>query len=175
MIKKTLLLIAIFVAGVLGFATTKPDTFSVQREVSIKAPPDKVAPLIVDFQKWQLWSPWEKLDPDMQRTYAGPASGKGAKYAWQGDDKVGAGRMEIIEAATPERTVVKLDFLKPFESHNTTTFTLTPEGDSTKVSWTMTGPSPYVSKVMNVFVSMDTMIGKDFDKGLANLKAAVEQ
>ena len=175
MIKKTLLLIAIFVAGVLGFATTKPDTFSVQREVSIKAPPDKVAPLIVDFRTWQLWSPWEKLDPDMQRTYAGPASGQGARYAWQGDDKVGAGRMEITDAATPERTVIKLDFLKPFESHNTTTFALTPDGDSTKVSWTMTGPSPYVSKVMNVFVSMDTMIGKDFDKGLANLKAAAEQ
>lgn len=175
MIKKTLLLIAIFVAGVLGFATTKPDTFSVQREVSIKAPPDKVAALIVDFRNWQLWSPWEKLDPDMQRTYVGPASGKGARYAWQGDDKVGAGRMEITDAATPERTVIKLDFLKPFESHNTTTFALTPDGDSTKVSWTMTGPSPYVSKVMNVFVSMDTMIGKDFDKGLANLKAAVEQ
>ena len=175
MIKKTLLLIAIFVAGVLGFATTKPDTFSVQREVSIKAPPAKVAPLIVDFRNWQLWSPWEKLDPDMQRTYAGPASGKGARYAWQGDDKVGAGRMEITDAATPERTVIKLDFLKPFESHNTTTFALTPDGDSTKVSWTMTGPSPYVSKVMNVFVSMDTMIGKDFDKGLANLKAAAEQ
>ena len=175
MIKKTLLLIAIFVAGVLGFATTKPDTFSVQREVSIKAPPDKVAALIVDFRNWQLWSPWEKLDPDMKRTYAGPASGKGARYAWQGDDKVGAGRMEITDAATPERTVIKLDFLKPFESHNTTTFALTPDGDSTKVSWTMTGPSPYVSKVMNVFVSMDTMIGKDFDKGLANLKAAAEQ
>ena len=175
MIKKTLLLIAIFVAGVLGFATTKPDTFSVQREVTVKAAPDKVAALVTDFQKWQLWSPWEKLDPDMQRTYAGPASGQGARYAWQGDDKVGAGRMEITDAATPERTVIKLDFLKPFESHNTTTFALTPDGDSTKVSWTMTGPSPYVSKVMNVFVSMDTMIGKDFDKGLANLKAAAEQ
>ena len=92
MIKKTLLLIAIFVAGVLGFATTKPDTFSVQREVTVKAAPDKVAALVTDFQKWQLWSPWEKLDPDMQRTYGGPASGLGAKYVWHGDDKVGAGR-----------------------------------------------------------------------------------
>lgn len=175
MIKKTLLLIAIFVAGVLGFATTKPDTFSVQREVTVKAAPDKVAALVTDFQKWQLWSPWEKLDPDMQRTYGGAASGLGAKYVWHGDDKVGAGRMEIIEAAAPERTVIRLDFLKPFESHNTTVFTLTPQGDGTKVNWTMTGPSPYVSKVMNVFVSMDTMIGKDFDKGLANLKEVAEQ
>ena len=99
MIKKTLLLIAIFVAGVLGFATTKPDTFSVQREVSIKAPPQKIAALLTDFREWQAWSPWETLDPGMQRTYSGPASGKGARYAWQGNDKVGAGRMEIIEAA----------------------------------------------------------------------------
>lgn len=175
MIKKTLLLIAIFVAGVLGFATTKPDTFKVQREVSIKAPPQKVAALLTDFREWKSWSPWETLDPGMQRTYSGPDSGKGARYAWQGNDKVGAGRMEITEAAQPERTVIKLDFLKPFESHNTTTFTMTPEGDGTRVNWTMTGPSPYVSKVMTVFVSMDKMIGKDFEKGLTNLKAAAEQ
>jgi len=175
MIKKTLLLIAIFVAGVLGFATTKPDTFKVQREVSIKAPPQKVAALLTDFREWKSWSPWETLDPGMQRTYSGPDSGKGARYAWQGNDKVGAGRMEITEAAQPERTVIKLDFLKPFESHNTTTFTMTPEGDSIKVNWTMTGPSPYVSKVMTVFVSMDRMIGKDFEKGLNNLKAAAER
>ena len=175
MIKKTLLLIAIFVAGVLGFATTKPDIFKVQREVSIKAPPQKIAALITDFREWKTWSPWETLDPGMQRTYSGPDSGKGARYAWQGNDKVGAGRMEITEAAQPERTVIKLDFLKPFESHNTTTFTMTPEGDGTRVNWTMTGPSPYVSKVMTVFVSMDRMIGKDFEKGLNNLKAASER
>ncbi|MNS90820.1 Polyketide cyclase / dehydrase and lipid transport [Janthinobacterium lividum] len=111
----------------------------------------------------------------MRRTFTGPANGLGAQYAWQGNDKVGAGRMEITEAAQPERTVIKLDFLKPFESHNTTTFTMTPEGDGTKVNWTMTGPSPYVSKVMTVFVSMDRMIGKDFEKGLNNLKAAAER
>ncbi len=175
MIKKTLLLIAIFVAGVLGFATTKPDTFSVQREVSIKAPPQKIAALLTDFRQWQSWSPWEKLDPGMARTYSGAASGQGARYAWQGNDKVGAGRMEIVEAAAAERTVIELDFLQPYVSHNTTIFTLKPDGDATRVNWTMTGPSPYVSKVMNVFVSMDTMIGKDFDKGLSNLKAAAEQ
>ncbi|MFM2085198.1 MAG: hypothetical protein RLZZ237_67 [Pseudomonadota bacterium] len=175
MIKKTLLVIVVIVAAILGYATTKPDTFSVQREVSIKAPPEKIAGMITDFHYWAAWSPWEKLDPAMRRTFSGPSSGLGAQYAWQGNDKVGAGRMEITEAATPERTVIKLDFLKPFESHNTTTFTLSPDGDNTKVNWTMTGPSPYVSKVMNVFVSMDTMIGKDFDKGLANLKMVSER
>ena len=175
MIKKTLLLIVIFVAGVLGFATTKPDTFTVQREANIKAAPPKIAALLTDFRQWQAWSPWEKLDPGMARSYSGPASGQGAKYAWQGNDKVGAGRMEITDATAPERTVIKLDFLQPYVSHNTTTFTLAPEGDGTRVNWTMTGPSPYVSKVMNVFVSMDTLIGKDFDKGLANLKAVAEQ
>ncbi len=126
MIKKTLLLIVVVVAAILGYATTKPDTFSVQREITIKAPPEKIAGLITDFHYWAAWSPWEKLDPAMRRTFAGPANGLGAQYAWQGNDKVGAGRMEITEAAQPERTVIKLDFLKPFESHNTTTFTMTP-------------------------------------------------
>jgi len=175
MIKKTLLLIAIAVALVLGYATTKPDTFSVQRDITIAAPPQKVAALINDFHQWPSWSPWEKLDPDMRRSYSGAASGQGARYAWQGDEKVGAGRMEIVEAADPGRTVIKLDFLQPYESHNTTTFVLAPAGEQTRVSWTMSGPSPYVSKVMTVFVSMDRMIGKDFEKGLANLKAAAEQ
>lgn len=175
MIKKTLLFIAIAVAVILGYATTKPDTFSVQRHISIAAPPQKIAALINDFHQWPNWSPWEKLDPDMRRSYGGPASGQGASYAWQGDEKVGEGRMEIIEAAGTGRTVIKLDFLKPYESHNTTTFELASEGEQTRVSWTMTGPSPYVSKVMTVFVSMDRMIGKDFEKGLANLKTAAEQ
>lgn len=175
MIKKTLLLIVVAIAAILGYATTKPDTFSVQRKTTIKAPPQKIAALITDFHNWQAWSPWEKLDPAMQRTFTGPGSGQGAQYAWQGNDKVGAGRMEITEAAGPERTVIKLDFLKPFESHNTTIFTLSPDGENTKVNWTMTGPSPFVSKVMTVFVSMDSMIGKDFEKGLNKLKAAAEQ
>lgn len=175
MIKKTLLLIVVAIAAILGYATTKPDTFSVQRETTIKAPPQKIAALITDFHNWQAWSPWEKLDPAMQRTFTGPGSGQGAQYAWQGNDKVGAGRMEITEAAGPERTVIKLDFLKPFESHNTTIFTLSPDGENTKVNWTMTGPSPFVSKVMTVFVSMDSMIGKDFEKGLNKLKVAAEQ
>ena len=175
MIKKTLLLIVVAIAAILGYATTKPDTFSVQRETTIKAPPQKIAALITDFHNWQAWSPWEKLDPAMQRTFTGPGSGQGAQYAWQGNDKVGAGRMEITEAAGPERTVIKLDFLKPFESHNTTIFTMSPDGENTKVNWTMTGPSPFVSKVMTVFVSMDSMIGKDFEKGLNKLKAAAEQ
>jgi len=175
MIKKTLLFIAIAVAVILGYATTKPDTFSVQRETTIAAPAQKVSSLITDFRQWPNWSPWEKLDPDMQRSFTGAASGQGARYAWQGDEKVGEGRMEIVEAASPERTVIRLDFLKPFESHNTTTFVLAPQGEQTRVTWTMTGPSPYVSKVMTVFVSMDRMIGKDFEKGLANLKAYAEQ
>ena len=175
MIKKTLLLIVVVVAAILGHATTKPDTFSVQREITINAPPEKIAHLITDFHYWAAWPPRAKLDPAMRRTFAGPANGLGAQYAWQGNDKVGAGRMEITEAARPERTVIKLDFLKPFESHNTTTFTMTPEGDGTRVNWTMTGPSPYVSKVMTVFVSMDRMIGKDFEKGLNNLKTASER
>ena len=111
----------------------------------------------------------------MRRTVSGAPSGKGAVYAWEGNSDVGAGRMEILDTAAPNKVTIKLDFLKPFESHNTTEFTLQPQGDTTQVIWNMHGPAPYVSKVMGIFVSMDKMIGKDFETGLANLKAAAEQ
>src|SRR5450830_644391 len=103
MIKKTLLVIVVIVAAILGYATTKPDTFSVQREVSIKAPPEKIAGMLTDFHYWAAWSPWEKLDPAMRRTFSGPTSGVGAQYAWQGNDKVGFEGTATTEAATPER------------------------------------------------------------------------
>jgi hypothetical protein len=115
------------------------------------------------------------MDPAMKRAHSGAASGKGAVYEWEGNDKVGKGRMEIVDAAPPSKVVIKLDFLKPFEAHNTAEFTLEPQGDSTHLTWTMYGPAPFVSKLMQVFVSMDSMIGKDFEAGLANMKAAAEK
>jgi uncharacterized protein YndB with AHSA1/START domain len=173
---KTLVIaIVVLIAGVLLFATMQPDSFDVQRSATIKAPPEKIYPLIADFHRWPTWSPWEKLDPAMRRTVSGAPSGKGAVYAWEGNSDVGAGRMEILDTAAPNKVTIKLDFLKPFESHNTTEFTLQPQGDTTQVIWNMHGPAPYVSKVMGIFVSMDKMIGKDFETGLANLKAAAEQ
>ena len=169
------IVIVVLMAVVLGLAAMKPDTFRVQRAASIKAPPDKVFALVNDFRQWGQWSPWEKLDPDLKRTFSGAPSGKGAVYEWTGNKKVGAGRMEITEPTPPNKLVIKLDFIRPFEGHNIAEFTLEPQGDATQLSWVMHGPTPFVSKVMQVFVSMDALIGKDFEAGLANLKAIAER
>jgi uncharacterized protein YndB with AHSA1/START domain len=172
MLKTIAIVVVVLLAALLVFAATKPDTFRVQRATSIKAPPEKVFVLINDLHSWGAWSPWEKLDPAMKRTHSGAASGKGAVYAWEGSGEVGAGRMEIIEAAPPSKVKIKLDFLKPFEAHNIAEFTLEPKGDATEVIWAMYGPNTYLSKLIGVFVSM---IGKSFEAGLANLKAAAEK
>jgi uncharacterized protein YndB with AHSA1/START domain len=173
--KTVLIVVVVLVAAVLVVAALRPDDFSVQRSVSIKAPPEQIYPMLVDFRQWPAWSPWEKLDPEMKRTLSGPASGTGATYAWQGSSKVGAGRMEIKQVAAPSKVEIQLDFIKPFEGHNITDFTLVPRDDATEVTWLMRGPAPFVSKLMGVFVDMDKMIGKDFEAGLANLKAATEK
>ena len=175
MLKTILIVIVVLIAAVLAFATTKPDTFSVQRSTSIKAPPEKIFAVVNDFHRWTEWSPWEKLDPAMKRTRSGAASGKGAVYAWEGNSKAGAGRMEIVESTPASKVGIQLDFIKPFEGHNIAEFKLVPQGDATNVVWTMTGPTPFVSKLMQVFVNMDTLIGKDFEEGLANLKALSEK
>jgi len=173
MLKIVAYVVIALVAIILGLAATKPDAFQVQRSASIQAPPEKVSPLIDDFHSWGSWSPWEKLDPAMKKTFSGTASGKGSVYAWEGNSKVGAGRMEILDA-TPSRVAIKLDFIRPFEGHNVAEFTLVPQGGSTQVTWAKHGPTPFVSKIMQVFVSMDSLIGKDFETGLANMKAVAE-
>ena len=174
MLKKIAVVVVVLIAGVLVFAATKPDTFRVQRSASIKAPPEKIAAVLSDFHAWQGWSPWEKMDPAMKRSYSGAEKGKGAAYAWEGNGKVGQGRMEIIDAA-PSRVALDLDFVKPFEGHNKVVFTLAPQGDATEVNWAMQGPMPYVSKLISVFCDMDGMIGKEFENGLANLKTLTEK
>jgi len=175
MLKIIAIAVVVLVAAVLIFAATRPDTFRVQRTASIKAPPDKIFPLINDFRKWSGWSPWEKLDPGLKRTYSGPESGIGTAYAWEGNNKVGKGRMEITEVSPTSKVVIKLDFEKPMEGHNVADFKLEGKGDSTTVTWDMHGPNPYLSKVMSIFFSMDKMIGKDFETGLANLKTVAEK
>ena len=175
MLKTIAIVTAVLIAAVLIYATTKPDTFSVTRSASIKAPAEKIFAVINDFHRWTDWSPWEKLDPAMKRTQGGPASGKGATYAWEGNSKAGAGRMEIIESTPSSKVGIQLDFIKPFEGHNIAEFVLVPQGDTTNLTWTMHGPTPYISKLMQVFVSMDSLIGKDFEAGLANLKALAEK
>lgn len=163
------------IGGILVYAATRPDSFRVERSATIKAPPDKIFGLIAELQGWTAWSPYEKKDPDMKRTFSGPASGKGAVYEWVGNKNVGQGRMEIVEATPPSKIAIKLDFLKPFEGHNTAEFTMTPAGDNTTVTWAMYGPSPYVAKVMGTVLDMDKMIGRDFEAGLAALKTVTEK
>ncbi|MEP7295488.1 MAG: SRPBCC family protein [Burkholderiales bacterium] len=175
MFKTIAITIVVVILGILAFATTRPDSFSVQRSTTIRAPADKVFPMISDFHRWAEWSPWEKLDPAMQRTFGGPAAGVGTTYGWTGNSKVGEGKMEILKADPTSKVDVKLDFIKPFEGHNVAEFTLSPKGDSTEVLWVMHGPAPFITKLMGVFVSMDAMIGKDFEAGLANMKAAAEK
>ena len=167
--------LAVIVAGILIYATTRPDSFTVKRTASIKAPADRIFALINDLHGWDAWSPYEKKDPDMKRTFGGAALGKGAIYQWDGNKNVGSGSMEIIEATSPSKIVIKLDFLKPFEGHNTAEFTMNPQGDGTTVTWAMYGPSSFIFKVMGMFMNMDKMIGDDFAVGLANLKALAEK
>lgn len=175
MVKKILLGLLVLIALVLILAVTRPDAFRVERSIAVKAEPAKVYALLNDFHQFPNWSPWRNLDPAMQTTYSGAPSGQGAVYAWTGNDAVGAGRMEILQTVPDSSVTVKLDFLKPFEAHNTTQYTLVSNGGTTTVTWAMFGPSPYISKVMGVFVSMDSMIGKDFERGLARLKALAEK
>ena len=175
MFKKILLGVMAVIAAILIFAATKPDIFRVQRAVGIKAPPEKIFAIINDFKRWDAWSPWEKKDPAMKRTFGATTDGKGAVYAWEGNKDVGQGRMEIAESVPPSKVTLKLDFLKPFEAHNIVEFTLTPQGDSTNVTWAMQGPTPYFAKIIHVFMDMDSMVGKDFETGLANLKAVAEK
>jgi uncharacterized protein YndB with AHSA1/START domain len=168
-------LLVVAIAAVLILAANKPDTFRVQRSTSIKAPPEKVFALINDMRAWGAWSPWEKKDPAMKRTYSGAASGQGAAYAWEGDSNVGKGRMEIAEATPPSKIVIKLDFERPLEAHNVVAFTMEPRGDPTNVTWDMQGPTPFFAKIIHVFMDVDKMVGNDFETGLANLKAAAER
>jgi hypothetical protein len=174
MLKKIGLVIVAVLAALLLFAATRPDSFSVERRITIQAPPDRIQPLIVDFHRWSDWSPWEKLDPAMKRSFDGPAAGVGAIYGWLGNSDVGSGRMEV-KAASMDKVSIQLDFIEPFEGHNTAEFMLTPRDGGTEVRWVMFGPAPFVTKLMGVFVSMDSMIGKDFEKGLAQLKVAAEK
>lgn len=162
------------VAAVLVAAALQPDSFRIERSISVNASPDKVFSLIDDFHAWGSWSPWEKLDPGLRRTHGGPPSGKGAVYEWEGNPKVGSGRMEILECSRPSRLLIKLDFLKPFEAHNQAEFTLVAEGASTRVTWAMTGPQAFPMKLMGLFMNMDRMVGSDFEKGLASIKQIAE-
>src|SRR6187455_2857884 len=143
MLKKIAIVIVVLIAAVLAYAATRPDTFRVERTATMKAPPEKIYAVLSDFRQWGSWSPWEKKDPAMKRTFGTTTSGKGATYAWQGNKDVGQGSMEIIESVPPSKLALKLDFVEPFEAHNLVEFKLTPAGDATHVTWAMQGNTPY--------------------------------
>ena len=150
------------------------DTFRVERSTVIDAPAAAIFPHINDFHAWAAWSPFEKMDAEIAKTFSGPKSGKGAGYAWVGK-KSGSGSMEILQADAPSRVVIKLDFTKPFTAHNTAEFTLEPQGARTKLTWAMYGPTTFVTRLMHMVFPMDKMVGPQFDEGLASLKAIGEK
>ncbi|WP_207884005.1 SRPBCC family protein [Pseudomonas sp. 30_B] len=175
MLKWIAVVVVLAVIVVLVLAASRPDSFRVERTARIQAPPEKVFAFIEDFHRWPQWSPFEKLDPDMQRSFSGAEKGRGAVYAWAGNSKAGEGRMEIIESTPASRVTIALDFFKPFKASNTAEFTLLPRDGGTDVTWAMYGPTPFVAKIMHLFFSMDSMVGKDFEAGLATLKRLSEQ
>ena len=173
-----LAVVGVLVAGiavVLALAAAKPDTFSVQRTASSKAPPEKIFPLIADLRRFATWSPYETKDPTMKRFYGATTSGKGASYEWDGNKNVGKGRIAITDTAPPSKVTINLDMIDPFEAHNIVEFKLEPQGDSTNVTWAMQGKVPYLAKVVHVVFDMDKMVGNDFETGLGNLKAIAEK
>jgi hypothetical protein len=172
------LIIILVVAALVTFllvVVSKPNNFRMQRSLTINAPADVIYAHIDDFHKWQAWSPWEQLDPDLKRTYSGAPSGIGAVYDWQGNGKAGQGRMTIREATPAHRLLINLDFIKPFPATNSAEFLLQPSGDATVVTWAMFGPSPFMSKLMGSLMNMDDLIGKDFERGLNTLKVLSEK
>ena len=171
----TAVTVAALVAGVLIYAATRPDSFQLARSITIKAPPEKIFPLINDLHAFNRWNPFLKMDPTTKLAYSGPDSGRGAAHEWDGNGQVGKGRIEITESSPASKIVMKLDMITPIEGHNLVLFTLGPKGDATQVTWSMSGQSAYIAKVIGVVISMDKMVGGEFEKGLADLKAMAER
>ena len=166
-------LLVVSLGAVLAYAASKPDTFRVQRATSIKAPAEKIFALLNDLRAQASWSPFEK-DPNMKRTHSGVPQGVGAVYEWDGNREVGAGRIAITESTPPFRIALALDMIRPFAAHNVVEFTLEPRGDLTGVTWAMHGRQPYLAKIMSTFIDCDAMVGREFERGLANLKSLAE-
>jgi uncharacterized protein YndB with AHSA1/START domain len=174
MLKTILLIVAAAIAALLIYAATKPNTFRVQRSTAIAAPPEKVFALINDLRQFNTWNPFAKMEPSVVITYDTASAGVGGAYRWKGE-KTGEGRMQITESVPAQRVSAKLDFSKPFEAHNVVDFTVQPQGNGSTVTWAMHGPMPYLNRVMTTFFDMDKTVGKDFEAGLANLKALAEK
>lgn len=153
----------------------QPGTFRIERSQRIEAPAYVVFNILNNFKRWSAWSPWEKLDPNMQKKHAGAEFGTGAIYAWTGNDQVGQGRMTITQSEPEKKIAIKLEFIKPWEATNTTLFTLVPDGKGVKVSWAMEGTNNFMAKAASLFMDMDELVGKDFERGLTALKQVAEK
>lgn len=165
---------ALLTAGALGVASTRPKSFRLNRQRRINARPDAIYPWLADYRNWTGWSPFEQLEGDIKRSYSGPSEGVGARYAWEGTGKAGAGSMEMQRVERERLLEFSLIFTRPFKANNTGRFELQPDGDATVVSWTMEGPSPLISRVMGLFMDFDKLVGRDFEKGLASLARLAE-
>ncbi|MFL5349518.1 MAG: SRPBCC family protein [Hyalangium sp.] len=174
MFKKILIGLVVLLAVLAGVIATRPDSFAVERSATIQAAPEFAFALVNDFHHWAEWSPWDKLDTSMKRTFDGASAGSGAIYAWTGNDKVGEGKMTVEESKPNEQVRIKLEFIKPFASTSTTTFTFTKAGEGTQVTWKMEGHNNFVSKAFSMFMNMDKMVGGDFERGLAAMKTVAE-
>ena len=175
MVKIMLIVVALLLAGLMFYVATRPASFRIQRSIRIAAPREKLFAYVSDLHNFDAWSPWSPLDPAMRKMHFGATSGVGAGYEWQGNNKVGHGRMEIAEAVAPERVLIKLDFLKPFEAHNMAEYLLAESGGETEFTWAMYGPNNFLSKVMGLFFNMDKLVGAQFEQGLAALKTVAER
>jgi uncharacterized protein YndB with AHSA1/START domain len=175
MIKTTIAPLLALIAAVVLYAASRPDHFRIERSITVNASPDRIFPLVSNFHQWEAWSPWEKIDPNLSRTYSGATEGKGAVYAWSGNKDIGQGRMEIIESQPSSKLRIQLDFITPFEAHNTVDIVLTPKGNTTVVTQSMQGPSPFISKLMGLVFSIDKMVGGKYEEGLASLKVLAEK
>lgn len=169
-------IIALVIIGLLLLViiSGRPDGFTVTRSAQIAAPPEKIFPYVNELKKWDDWSPWAKLDPNCKITYVGPPSGVDASYSWAGNNKVGEGKLTIIDSKPSNLVRFRLEFLKPFQATNIAEFKFGPEGGQTLVTWSMSGKNNFFFKVFGLFMDCDKMIGKDFEKGLASLKSIAE-
>jgi uncharacterized protein YndB with AHSA1/START domain len=175
MLKTALLVVAAVIAALLVYAAFRPDSFRLSRSGTIDAPPDRVFALINELRRFNEWNPFARMDPQNAITYDAVTAGVGGAYTWQGE-KSGAGRMQITESVPGQRVTARLDFSKPFEAHNLVDFTVQAQGDkASTVTWTMHGPMPYLNRLMTIFFDMDKTVGKEFESGLANLKALAEK
>jgi uncharacterized protein YndB with AHSA1/START domain len=175
MFLKILLVVSVAIIGILVFAATKPNTFRIQRSITINAPPERVFALIDDFHQWPRWAPQDREDATMRRSYGLQSSGVGAVSQWTSNGSAGAGEMAITAATPDSRIDITVDWTKPFKARNTHEFEITPVGQHVGVTWTAEGSNLYMMKVMEVFVGINGLMGKHFDNGLKNLKAAAEQ